>query len=137
MADRPVHHPRAYRLAMPAAMIAALAGCTVGPNFQPPKTPMPDSWIDAKAAVATPPAQPGTSTAVSDAADLERWWAQFNDPILDSLIERGAAGNLNVRRAEARIRQARAGRIIAGSANLPTVDASASATRSRAGSSGA
>jgi outer membrane protein, multidrug efflux system len=36
------------------------------------------------------------------------WWASFNDAELDSLIERAVKSNLDLRVAEARLRQARA-----------------------------
>ena len=41
-------------------------------------------------------------------AGIERWWAQFNDPQLTTLIEEALAANLDLRLAVARIDEARA-----------------------------
>ena len=60
-----------------------------------------------------------------------RWWKNFNDPMLTSLVERAIPSNLDVRQAEARIRQARAARGVAAAALWPQVDLSASYSRSR------
>ncbi|HQF31396.1 MAG TPA: hypothetical protein PLJ34_08110, partial [Hyphomicrobiales bacterium] len=43
-------------------------------------------------------------------ADLARWWQQFADPQLDALIDAALADSLDLRQAEARLRQARAAR---------------------------
>lgn len=139
MSQRSSVHP-----AFVLALAGLLAGCTVGPDFKPTQTPMPISWVGAPApalntpGAQTPPNSPentGRPELAATASDLQRWWALFNDPLLSSLISRGAVDNLDVRQAEARIRQARATAIIAGSAEWPSVDASASATRSRTGGS--
>ena len=51
------------------------------------------------------------------------WWTAFNDPTLSSLVEMAVRANLDVRLAEARIRQARAARWVAGAPLWPQVDA--------------
>ena len=38
------------------------------------------------------------------------WWKTFHDPLLDSLVERAVAGNLDLRIAQERVREARATR---------------------------
>ena len=43
----------------------------------------------------------------------ESWWTLFQDPLLDSLVAEAAAANRSLQKAEARIREARAQRIIA------------------------
>ena len=59
--------------------------------------------------------------------DLTRWWALFDDPILTSLVERAIQSNLDLMRAKARIRQARAAqRGCRVAASGSTVDASTS-----------
>ncbi len=57
------------------------------------------------------------------------WWASFNDGELDSLIQRAAQSNLDLRVAEARLRQARAVRAGSAADFWPAVTASASAAR--------
>ena len=103
--------------------LAAAAGCTVGPRFASPKTTVPDAWAGAEAS--------------SEAAGLSRWWAAFNDNALVSLVERAVQSNLDLRLAESRIRQARAGVKVAESGGGPTLDASASYSRSRSGAANA
>jgi len=63
--------------------------------------------------------------------DLAHWWTTFNDPLLNSLIDRAAASNLDLKVAEARIREARAQRGIVSAGYYPSVDTNASYRRSR------
>src|SRR4051812_21850953 len=76
---------------MTAAML--LAGCMVGPDYKAPKTEVPDRYA------AAPATQPAQSVA---------WWSMFADPELDRLIGEARQSNLNLRAAEARVREARA-----------------------------
>jgi outer membrane protein, multidrug efflux system len=62
-------------------------------------------------------------------ADLASWWQQLNDPLLVELVESGQTASPTVASAASRIQQARATRIAAGAALLPTLDAAASAMR--------
>jgi multidrug efflux system outer membrane protein len=101
-----------------SAIALLLAGCTVGPNYHPPQTPVPASFAEAQRASA------------SD-VELSSWWSAFGDPQLNTLINRALAQNLDVETAAARISEARAQEIVAGAAGLPQVDAQASATRQR------
>lgn len=66
-----------------------------------------------------------------DPEDLAAWWTGFNDPRLSNLIERALAGNLDLKKARARVREARARRGTAQAALFPTLDASGSAAWSR------
>jgi NodT family efflux transporter outer membrane factor (OMF) lipoprotein len=107
------------RAAVLLGATALLAGCTVGPNYQRPASPVPPTY-----------AEPGSTAGTSD-ADLASWWRGFGDPELDKLVDRAIARNLDVEMAAARIREARARERAAGSAALPQVDAQASASRQR------
>ena len=60
---------------------------------------------------------------------LSQWWQQLNDPLLAQLIEAAQAVNPTLATARSRIEQARATRVTAGAALLPTLDGSASASR--------
>ncbi|NKC32555.1 efflux transporter outer membrane subunit [Falsiroseomonas selenitidurans] len=60
------------------------------------------------------------------------WWQGFNAPQLDALMRAAMAGNLDLAAAAARLRQADAEVRISGAALLPSLDADASARRSRA-----
>ena len=108
-----------------AASLLSISGCTtVGPNYNPPKTAAPTNW--------TSELQGGLTGAAAATNLLERWWTVFNDPILADLIERARAGNLDLRQAEARMREARSQRGMAKAALFPTVGANASASRTTA-----
>lgn len=65
-------------------------------------------------------------------ADETRWWLRFDDPALDELMRRAQLQNLDLRVADARIREARALRRGARAELLPQFDASAQAGRGRA-----
>ncbi len=59
------------------------------------------------------------------------WWKSFNDPLLDSLIDRLVKSNLDVRVAAARVREARAQYRIASAALGPSVGATGSYARQK------
>jgi len=98
--------------------IVGAAGCVVGPDYHSPRVDVPDAWI-------SPIADGVTDRAVTP----ESWWASFNDVELDSLIQRAARSNLDLRVAEARLRQARAVRAGSAADLAPEVGASGSALR--------
>ena len=103
-----------------AGLIFLAAGCSVGPNYEKPGLSVPATWTEAR--------QNGVDTR---ATDLAQWWNAFNDPLLNSLVERAMRSNLDLRLAEARIREARAVRIVTASGAWPAVDVSGSYTRNR------
>jgi NodT family efflux transporter outer membrane factor (OMF) lipoprotein len=102
-------------------LIFLAAGCAVGPNYERPDLAAPVGWKEAQ--------QTGVDAR---AAELSRWWSAFNDPLLNSLVERAVRSNLDLRLAEARIREARASRVVTAAGAWPTVDVSGSYTRNRA-----
>jgi len=127
------------RPGMPKAAIAVLVGliqlgvlfgCTVGPDFQRPEAVVPVRWSDSA------PAAAGAPKTASDET-LARWWTVFGDPVLTSLVDRAAAGSLDLKLAEARIREARAARAVAAGGLGPALDASGSYRRSRSSVAGA
>jgi NodT family efflux transporter outer membrane factor (OMF) lipoprotein len=97
----------------PFAVVCVLAcGCTglreylhngfkVGPNYRRPPAPVARDWIDADVRVRR------------EDDDLSRWWAVFNDPVLDALICDAYRQNLTLRQAGMRVLQARAQQAIA------------------------
>jgi multidrug efflux system outer membrane protein len=104
---------------LPVLIATLLCGsCTVGPNYQRPKTLVETSWSEADARATTQP-----SATTSRPIQITQWWATFRDPQLDSLVARAVRGNLYLKQAESRIRQARAQRVVAGAAEYPTIDA--------------
>jgi outer membrane protein, multidrug efflux system len=106
--------------AVALAFLVVSSGCTVGPNYQRPDLPTPAAWNEAR--------QSGIETA---SADLTRWWTEFDDPLLNSLVDRAVRSNLDLRVAQARIREARANRTVVEAGAWPTVGTSGSYTRVR------
>ena len=66
-----------------------------------------------------------------DAALPDDWWRSFNDPVLDNLVERVLAENIDLKMAESRVTGARALRRRAAADLLPELDFSAGAGRER------
>jgi len=71
------------------------SGCAVGPHY---KSPQP-------AAVKYHAADPNLETQEPFDA---RWWKQFEDPVLDSLVDRALQSNNSIRIARARLAESRA-----------------------------
>jgi len=114
---------RMIRQIMATLVILLSAGCaTVGPDYVPPRTTAPAAW--------NAPLQGGI-TVSTDPRNLAAWWTTLNDPELSGLIERAAARNLDLKKAAARIREARARRGLSKAGLYPTLDATGSVTRSR------
>jgi NodT family efflux transporter outer membrane factor (OMF) lipoprotein len=99
-------------------------GCRVGPDYYPQQPSLPQAWVSPTTAPSSQPA-----SAPAPGADLARWWKEFHDPTLTSLIERAAVSNLDYRTSLAVIRQARATRGVVWSALWPTADALTSYSR--------
>ena len=97
-----------------------IVGCAVGPNYRPPKVSVPESWGESQ-----------KNAAFNHADPIVQWWKTFNDPVLDSLITRAVESNLDLRVAEARIREARFQSGVVSSELWPSVETSASYSRSR------
>lgn len=114
-----------------AVCLLVIAACTVGPNFHKPETVVPDAWHEVNAPAASP-----ISVATPHEMEATEWWKNFNDPELTSLVERALKANLDVRLAQARIRQARAVRGMATAGLWPKIDASAGYTYNRGNLSG-
>ena len=100
---------------------ALIAGCTVGPNYKEPQVAVPDQF-----------GQATTQPATQPVADIPNaWWTAFNDPVLNRLVVEAVQSNLDLRAAEARVREARAARGVAASDYWPDIDAVGSYSRSR------
>jgi NodT family efflux transporter outer membrane factor (OMF) lipoprotein len=102
----------------PAAGLALLAGCTVGPDYHPPAVAVPAQFErgDAEAAAS---------------ADLAQWWQGWDDPLLNALVARGVAANLDLGQAAARVRQARWQITIAGASGRPQLSVQAEPSYTR------
>ena len=103
-------------------------GCAVGPDYKPIETTLPSTW-------AGPAPKSDTNTITEK--DIACWWTAFNDPLLVSLVNRAIESNLDIRQAEARIRQARAARGVSLSGFGPVLNAVSSYRRSHSPQSAA
>jgi multidrug efflux system outer membrane protein len=77
------------------SVAALLSACAVGPDYVTPETTA-TPFVQAQAA--------GVAEQPFEAA----WWEQFQDPVLDDLVERALASDLDLRIALARVEEARA-----------------------------
>ncbi len=120
VANRAIH-----KSLLPGALaLGLLQGCvtlvTVGPDYTPPETEVPDAWHQA-----------ATEGLAEGEANLQTWWGTLNDPVLIGLIERAGQGNLDLKEAVARIREARARLGIASGEQFPDIDGQGLFERSR------
>jgi multidrug efflux system outer membrane protein len=79
------------KLAVLVVVLMTVTGCTVGPDYVKPELDTPDDWRfrieDATGTVNT------------------QWWEQFDDPVLDALINQALVNNKDVRIAAARVEE--------------------------------
>jgi NodT family efflux transporter outer membrane factor (OMF) lipoprotein len=100
-----------------------IAGCTVGPNYQPPEI--------AEALRRTSPQTAGMSSRTVEGEIDQTWWKSFRDPRLSSLVERLVAQNLDLKTAAERVVQSVAQRQVAVSQGLPHIEGQSSSTYNR------
>jgi len=106
-------------VALPTILLAVLSGCaSVGPDYAKPKDDLPAYWASTLAKHAM-------------AQDLSRWWLKFGDPLLSDLIEQSLKASPDLRGVQAKLREARARRGLAGVNQFPTISASASENYSK------
>ncbi|MGA3248724.1 MAG: efflux transporter outer membrane subunit [Paraburkholderia sp.] len=116
----------ARRLACSLGLV--LTGCTVGPQFERPTPSTPSVWQ------VTP--GDGTSEVTHDGID-PTWWASFNDPVLNGLVQQLVHQNLDLQSASERVIEAQAARGVTASAGMPQIGASVSEQHDRVSSTGA
>ncbi len=92
-------------------LMMLVSGCTtLGPDYEVPEVAVSqgDEWIDIDAPQVN-----------NESADLTRWWTVFDDPVLNSLVEKAYQQNLTLRIAGLRILEARANLGIATGSKYP------------------
>ncbi len=154
-----LHWKRIHVLSLWLLPVLAAGCASVGPNYRPIQTQVPESWPGISTSInnslgktsmpATAPATSGTATvtvsttAVSSPAasmctsgmateNLTQWWTVFNDPILNQLITDAIACNLDLKQAQLRVYQARENRGIVQSSLFPQINATGDAQKARA-----
>lgn len=95
------------------ALVAIAGGCRVGPEYHPPSMPVPEEWH-------------GPQPHDGDQGNCDPycccWWEEFQDPVLQMLVEEGLDCNLDLELACARIVEAHALRRASLAAYGPTVN---------------
>jgi len=104
-------------------LIAVLSGCAVGTDYRVPEIPAPKVWHTGLSG--------GLSNAPADTTQLASWWNTLNDLLLSQLIQAAIANNLDLKQAQARLREARARRSASEAERFPTLALQAGANRSR------
>jgi multidrug efflux system outer membrane protein len=112
---------RPFIQAILTGIVTLLSGClAVGPDYDRSQattvTNQPEQWQ-------------ATLPHAGKSESLENWWAQFNDPLLITLIHAAQLESSSLAAATLKIAQARALNTATLSASLPTLAAAASETR--------
>lgn len=104
-------------------LAVTLSSCTMlGPDFFRPKTTLPETYKQVE------------TTTLTEIPD--QWWALYQDPQLNALVEKTLKNNSDIKIAVARIEEADAQMREVGAAILPTVSLGGNGTRNRVTESG-
>ncbi|MHC5305952.1 efflux transporter outer membrane subunit [Bartonella sp. LJL80] len=101
------------------AGLLLLSGCLVGPDYQKPSFLLASHWSSDSRETPSQPAQ------------IAGWWRRLNDPLLEKLVADAIAGNNDVATAKAKLREARASLWQTTGTLYPSLDGSASGSRSK------
>lgn len=122
-----------------AVLVLGLTGCSMAPTYQRPALDVPATFKEATPSAAEwgvwQPARHGATPGDAAAAVPTSWWSLYGDATLNRLQEQAAAGSPGVEQAVARLRAAQAAVASSRAGLLPTLGASGSAGRARAGGS--
>ena len=101
-------HTRSLSVLLTASL---MTGCAVGPRYKAPEIQLSAQFLG----------QQGVERReVQSKADLQRWWASFDDPALTRFVSLALEQNLELAQAAARVAQSRAASRVAGAALLPS-----------------
>jgi NodT family efflux transporter outer membrane factor (OMF) lipoprotein len=114
---------RNYLIAM-LALLLVLEGCADARNIRPAGKLIDPNTLQSGQTLAAVPDGPGLWPR-------DDWWRSFGDPQLDTLIDEAIANSPSLETAQARIAQARAASLLAGSALGPDVSAALKSSRQR------
>lgn len=96
-----------------------LSGCAwLAPDYERPMLDVPEKWM-------------AEADGNDNAVKLKDWWKEYNDPILQKLIDEALAGNGDLAVAAARVQQAQAQYNYAFGNQFPLLAATGFATRSK------
>jgi NodT family efflux transporter outer membrane factor (OMF) lipoprotein len=103
------------------ALLVALTGCAVGPDYRPPP---PADGAQAPLVSAIP-------TAESVAEPPDDWWRLYHDPLLDKLLDEAFRANTDMKMAAANLSAARSGLEAARAGRYPQTTADVGALYGR------
>ena len=106
-----------HRRFLLACSVAALCGCAVGPDYQPPEVALPAMFGATSREI--------VSQETAPVADTVRWWYTLRDPELNRLVDRAIAFNPDLEIALTRVQAVRTQQIVVIGSMLPTAEASA------------
>lgn len=115
------------------AVLLALAGCAVGPEFEPPQRPSPDRYASEEPSIV--PVEPGQpEQGIRRGAPVPaRWWETFGSEALNGLVARSLGGSPTLESARATLAQAEHVLAAARGGAYPRVNLAASVQRSNTG----
>ena len=93
-----------------ALMVSATGCLLLGPDYEQPAVDMPATWHSEL-----------DGPLEAEPVTVAQWWNTLSDPVLTRLVERAEANNLDLKFAEARVREARAARGIIAADRLPSI----------------
>jgi len=106
-------HPRALTLLLG---VSVSTGCALGPHHKTPEVPVSARFLGQEDV---------ERREVQSKADLQAWWAAFDDPALTRFVSLALEQNLDIAQAAARVAQSRAALRHADASLLPSGNVSA------------
>lgn len=103
-------------------VVSLLPACRVGPDYVRPEVATPAAFKENKDWKRAEP---------QDHVARGKWWAMYNDPLLNELVEQVNISNQNLAQAQALFRQARAAAAGARAGFFPTLSGELSSSRAR------
>lgn len=111
---------RAVYFAVGTLACTGLSACVMGPDYEAAEQSLPESW-----------AFELEQQAQQREQDRALWWQQFQDPVLDQLVQQALTQNLELQAQFIRIDSARAQLGLASAERFPTIGYQAEASRER------
>lgn len=98
--------------------LSFLSGCMLGPSKDVPDLSLADSFVEEETSSVSP-------------RDISTWWEQFDDPLLDSLMQKVLSSNFNLQLAQEKVHEIRANYRMESSLLWPSLDAFGAVARLR------
>ena len=115
-------------------LVAAVAGCAVGPDFQKPAPPEVSGYTPEPLAAETSAAAVAGGAAQRFVQGLDipgQWWTLFHSAPLNALIEQALKANPDLQAAQAALRVAQETAYAQAGAYYPSIDANFSPSRQK------